>query len=98
MGYSKQNKLKVDIVKVSHHGSKDNTSNELLELIECNKFLISTDGKQHGHPDKEALARIICSQNNPCFIFYYNIAHKIFSEDEISKNIFSIVVNNEVNI
>ena len=50
--------IKVDAVKISHHGSKNNTSLELLKRIECNKFLISTNGQSHGHPDIETLARI----------------------------------------
>jgi len=48
----------VDAVKISHHGSKNNTSLELLKRIVCNKYLISTNGKSHGHPDLEVLARI----------------------------------------
>ncbi|MDE1480273.1 MBL fold metallo-hydrolase [Xenorhabdus bovienii] len=51
-------KIKVDVVKISHHGSQNNTSLELLRLIECNKYLISTNGKSHGHPNLETLARI----------------------------------------
>ena len=59
--YSIGNKLKVDFVKVSHHGSKNNTTNALLDLIDCDKFVISTNGgnSTHTHPDRETLARII---------------------------------------
>lgn len=60
-GYSKENKLKIDFVKVSHHGSKNNTTNALLDMLECNKFIISTNGgsSTHTHPDRETIARII---------------------------------------
>ncbi|EGQ8231946.1 hypothetical protein BBM13_11960 [Vibrio parahaemolyticus] len=51
-------KIKVDVVKISHHGSQNNTSLDLLRRIECNKYLISTNGKSHGHPNIETLARI----------------------------------------
>jgi len=79
--YSSRNKLEVDLVKVSHHGSKKNISPELLELIKCNNFLISTNGSKHGLPDKEAIARIIASNKERTFIYFnYNIV-----ED---KNIF----------
>ena len=50
--------IHVDIVKISHHGSKNNTSLDLLRRIKCNKYLISTNGKSHGHPNLETLARI----------------------------------------
>ncbi len=60
-GYSKDNKLECDFVKISHHGSKNNTSNELLELIHCTNYIISTNGgnSNHKHPSRETLARII---------------------------------------
>lgn len=59
LGYSETNPLSVDLVKVAHHGSKYNTSNELLSLINCPKFLISTNGAISGHPHRTTLARII---------------------------------------
>ena len=84
------------MTKISHHGSRKNTSNELLELIKCRKFLISTDGKQHYHPDKESLSRIICSQERPCLIFNYDVYNKIFSKEELSQNLFYIEERTEV--
>jgi beta-lactamase superfamily II metal-dependent hydrolase len=51
--------LKLDALKVSHHGSKNNTSTKLLELLDCRRFLFSTNGTRHKHPDQEAIARII---------------------------------------
>lgn len=59
--YSAFNKLKVDYVKISHHGSKNNTTNALLDMIECDNFVISTNGGSsgHTHPDRETIARII---------------------------------------
>ena len=59
-GYSENNPLKVDFVKVSHHGSQHNTSNELLDLVKCNHYIISTNGEKFGHPDREAIAHILC--------------------------------------
>lgn len=61
-GYSEEKPLVVDFVKVSHHGSKNNTSNGLLDIIQCDKFIISTNGgKGHSkHPDRTAIAHILC--------------------------------------
>jgi len=56
---TKKTRLKVDIMKVSHHGSKGNISPALLKMLECKRFLISTDGSYFSHPDEEAIARII---------------------------------------
>ena len=61
-GFCKEHKLKVDFVKVSHHGSRNNISNELLDMIDCKNFLISTNGGNSSscHPDREAMANILC--------------------------------------
>lgn len=61
LGHSIDKKLKVDYVKVSHHGSKNNTTCDLLDLIECDNFIISTNGgsSKNKHPDRETIARII---------------------------------------
>ena len=59
-GYSEANPLAVDFVKVAHHGSRHNTSNELLDLVKCNRYIISTNGDKFGHPDRESLAHILC--------------------------------------
>lgn len=48
-----------DAIKVSHHGSRHNTSPELLATVDSPCFLISTDGCRHGHPDFEVLAEIV---------------------------------------
>lgn len=98
LGYSSENKLQVDIVKVSHHGSRYNTSPDLLAIIQCDKFIISTDGKLHGHPDKECLARIIDSQECPELIFNYNIYHAIFLPQEMDCNNFIVCVKKEVTL
>ena len=52
-------RLRVDLLKVSHHGSERNTSKELLEMLDCRCFLISTNGSYFKHPSAETIARII---------------------------------------
>lgn len=55
------NRLKVDYVKVSHHGSKNNTSTEVLDIIDCCNFIFSTNGGngRAKHPDRETISRIL---------------------------------------
>jgi len=64
-------KIKLDLLKVSHHGSQANTSADLLRRIECKRFAFSTNGKIHGHPDQALIARLIESTSNPELIFNY---------------------------
>jgi beta-lactamase superfamily II metal-dependent hydrolase len=52
-------KLKLDACKVSHHASQNNLSTELLKLLDCPRYLVSTNGDHFSHPDREAIARII---------------------------------------
>jgi len=75
--HSKTNKLKVDYIKLSHHGSRFHTNNEFLSLVECNHFIISTDGKnnKNKHPNIETLARILCHEyrnKSKKIYFYFN--------------------------
>jgi hypothetical protein len=48
-----------DAIKISHHGSLRNTSPDLLQLIDAPKYIVSSNGNAHGHPDIEVLAAIV---------------------------------------
>lgn len=63
--------IKLDAVKVSHHGSARNTSAALLARIDSPRWLISTNGSQFKHPDPEAIARII-KHEGPDRTLYFN--------------------------
>jgi len=80
--------LSFDMVKVSHHASNRNISNRLLSLIECRKFLISTNGKMHNHPNVEAISKIIMksSKQKKEIIFNYNLSKMEFLDDEFLKS------------
>lgn len=80
--------LHLDALKVSHHGSRKNTSPELLKLLECRRFLISTNGSRHEHPDKEAIARIVhrYHENNEPTELYFNYSSKfneVWNDDDL---------------
>lgn len=64
-----------DAVKVPHHGSERNVSRELMASIVCDKWLISTDGSRHYHPDIAAVARIITLSKEPKLFFNVSSAH-----------------------
>jgi len=49
----------LEAVKIPHHGSQKNNSNELYSAIDSRTFLVSTDGSKHEHPNLEAIARIL---------------------------------------
>jgi hypothetical protein len=65
-------RLRLDAMKLSHHGSTNALTKELLEVIECPQYMISTDGSKFYHPDREAVARVIFyGGKNPKLIFNY---------------------------
>lgn len=52
--------LSFDIVSLSHHGSKGNTNIDFLNLIRCEKFLLTANAENiQNLPNKETLSRII---------------------------------------
>ncbi len=53
-----ENKLAVDLFKLSHHGSRQNMTDSLLDLIDPALVLICTDGSKFKHPDADALQKI----------------------------------------
>ena len=56
---SNRGRLALDAIKMSHHGSRGNTSPELVRAVKCENWLVSTNGKQFKHPNAEAIARVI---------------------------------------
>lgn len=80
--YQPDGKVFFDVVKISHHGSKKNISDELLSKIASPKFVFSSNGKK-GHPDKETVAKIILE--NPQFhkqlFFNYKTKSSEYFED-----------------
>ena len=53
------NPIPLDLVKLPHHASRANVTRELVELLDCHRFAISTSGAVFGHPDPEAIARVL---------------------------------------
>jgi hypothetical protein len=52
-------RLRLDAFKMSHHGSANATTKELLDAIDCSHYLVPTDGTLFYHPDRSAIARVI---------------------------------------
>lgn len=97
IGYNAQNPLKLEYMKVSHHGSKKNTNHELLELIDCNNFIISTNGKRHNLPNKVTLARIAKHFPNANFMFNYpDVIQSVFADGEHLEGTYSAIECDEI--
>lgn len=90
MGYSKDNKIICDWVKVTHHGSKANNSDELYSLIDCRQFLFSANGKnKHKLPAKESIARILRNEHRKMedhYTLYFTHDNEVLQNIFISEN------------
>lgn len=88
LGYSKQNQFECDWVKVAHHGSIGNNSNELYNLIKCNNYFFSANGEnKHNLPFKECISRIVRNENrniNSVYNLYFTY------DNETLRSIFKI--------
>lgn len=69
-----EDRYKCDLFKVSHHGSRANTTAALIGVLDCYRFAISTSGARHGHPDPEAIARLIKYAPAGLKTLYFNYA------------------------
>jgi len=83
LGYSEQIPINIDYVKLSHHGSKKNTSIELLKMLDCNNFIFSSDTEIHSLPNKTTIARIVKQNPKANLLFNYPeiIENTIFKND-----------------
>lgn len=70
--YQKDGVIMFDLVKVSHHGSFKNISKNLLGKIDAPKYLVSTNGGRHNHPDRETIAHIISRPSDFRRKLYFN--------------------------
>jgi len=75
MDENNQDKVKLDAFKLPHHGSTNNITPQLLEILSCKRYLISTSGARFNHPDAEAIDLILENHNargKPRLYFNYN--------------------------
>ena len=75
LGATEQDPWRVDAVKVAHHGSRNNTTTELLDLIVSDLFAFSGNGKSSARPHDETLAKIVVRGARPK-ILAFNYRHR----------------------
>ena len=77
-----QLRLRLDAFKIPHHGSQHNLSADLLDLIDCRQYLVSTNGNIFHHPDRESIARILAhGGEQPALHFNYRTAYNQVWDD-----------------
>ena len=75
-GASEENPIGIDLIKMSHHGSRANINKTLFDITRCNNYLFTTDGGAGGayHPDRQTIACIDswARKNNEPLNLYFN--------------------------
>ena len=69
--------LDLDVFKVPHHGSAANITEELLGLLRCRAYMVSTNGTQFGHPHATAMELLVTKHRHrarPRIIFNHHCA------------------------
>jgi len=92
--------IKFDCIKISHHGSKSNTCPELLQYIDSENYIFSTNGSGHNHPDEETIARIINRKATFTRNLYFNYELQSlanFKDDTLQKNYDYCIIENKTN-
>lgn len=99
-GYSESTPIKLDLLKLSHHGSKNNIDSTLLNLIDCTDFYISTNGGRHNHPDHETIKLLSqkAVKSDAIFNVYlnYNIENKIIRKCTFKIENINFIYKNEL--
>ncbi|EOX4098301.1 ComEC/Rec2 family competence protein [Vibrio parahaemolyticus] len=80
LGYSSDQPLVLDLVKLSHHGSQHNTSETLLKMLDCTNYYISTNGSRFNHPDAETITMLQVHAKNTSKVFNVYLNYQIDSE------------------
>jgi hypothetical protein len=62
--------LNLDLLKVSHHGSRYTTSLDLIQKLNCHRYVISTNGSIFKHPDQEAIARLVIGSRGGAHLYF----------------------------
>jgi hypothetical protein len=65
--------VKLDLLKLPHHGSRQNLSQTLVEAVDCPYWAFCTDGTQFRHPDAAAIARLLAFGRHPRPTLGFNV-------------------------
>jgi beta-lactamase superfamily II metal-dependent hydrolase len=79
---SENERRKISVLKLPHHGSRKNLSTDLLKLLDCGTFLVSSNGKRFSHPNRESIARVIRRGGKPRVVFNYRTEFNECWDDE----------------
>lgn len=97
--------LKLDLIKLPHHGSTRNITKNIATEIECTDFVISTKvNKKYLFPNKETIAKLVCyrTQKDRAINVHFNYQDALdvlgITKEEQADNNINLTVCREFNI
>jgi len=82
-------KLLLTACKLPHHGSRGSVSAELIQRLQCDSWIFSSDGAQFSHPHPEAVARVIRhGGNRPKLHFNYLSNETVIWDDAVLREAY----------
>lgn len=94
-------RVRLDHIKLPHHGSYRSLSKLIIEKIDCKSFIISTNSKKHYLPNKRALIKILLylKRNDEEIEFLFNYEEALnnldISAQEQKKYRIKLTKNNQ---
>lgn len=86
--------IPLEFIKLPHHGSHRNISEDIISKISCTKYVICTDGNNHNLPDKKALLKVVKYQHvkgkKISFLFNYSETLEKLRITDIEKRKYNI--------
>lgn len=64
-------RVRFDAIKLAHHGSAGNLDEPFLDRVDCDIWLVSTNGQLFSHPDAAALHAIVRRRRGATLVFNY---------------------------
>lgn len=64
-------RIGIDVFKLPHHGSSKNVTESLVKAYPASRYVVSTNGAYHNHPDDVAIARVLQCKPDAQLLFNY---------------------------
>lgn len=82
-------KLPLTACKLPHHGSRGSVSADLIDRLDCDSYIFSSNGDQFSHPHPEAVARVIKhGGERPKLLFNYDSDETRIWDDTVLKDAY----------
>ncbi len=85
--YGKGESVTFDMVKLPHHGSYQNITQQILGKFKCSDYIISTNGVKYYHPNKKMMVKVFNwgkRFEGRQLIFHLNYYDELFKQLNIS--------------